>query len=111
MPKKDRERTSKREKKSEVKSEVKQELIIERIEQRWQPEDDLKVSQWKIILGVKRRTLFINPCEISGELVFFCHIAQGWQGEAQLKAQNIFLIQTFSSCFSFASLSNLKTFK
>ena len=55
MPKKDRERTSKREKKSEVKSEVKQELIIERIEQRWQPEDDLKVSQWKIILEVKSR--------------------------------------------------------
>jgi len=44
MPKKDRERTSKREKKSEVKSEVKPELIIERIEQRWQPEDDLKLK-------------------------------------------------------------------
>lgn len=44
MPKKDRERTSKREKKSEVKRELKQELIIERIEQRWQPEDDLKLK-------------------------------------------------------------------
>ena len=38
MPKKDRERTSKREKKSE-----KQEFVVERIEQRWQAEDDLKV--------------------------------------------------------------------
>lgn len=54
MPKKDRDRTSKREKKSEVKSEVKPELIIERIEQRWQPEDDLKVSQREIILRIKK---------------------------------------------------------